>query len=123
MTDDLEGCITRATGPDRELERDLLLATGHTKPDTWGGPRWFYDNQPVALHESESDVGARITASIDDAVAFVERVLGRPSWRTGNLPSGRGFSIIGTDLTEHEAASAPLALCLGAWRHYKGKRR
>jgi hypothetical protein len=97
---ELEGLLKRveaASGPDRELDADVLAGVGI--PGGWTLDRVTGESKPVP-----------VTGSIDAALALVSRVCGNVSWRVGNKPSGRGFCYLGTDLVEHDGATPILAI-------------
>lgn len=117
---DLERLLTMvkaATGPDRELDEDILKHLGF---HSWAG-RMSYRKSPIWIDFGSSE----ITASIDAALALVERTL--PGWIVSDLcqnsrhagdPWGCELSVYyGSDPSKNRSAfsgydfpSAPIAI-------------
>lgn len=97
----LEGLIERVTaaqGPDRELDRSIGRAFGVTETT-------FPQYEP-------GDVMPSYTASIDAALALVERYLPGWSWSIGHDANGELHATIWHGVTEHDEYGATPALAI-----------
>lgn len=97
--DVLQGLLERvraATGPDQELDADLMLGLGlltrENRMAPWPdeAPVWEYQDSMKHLIGDHSTMVLRVTASIDAAVALVERVLSGASWSLSGPASHHG---------------------------------
>jgi hypothetical protein len=76
--------VKAATGPDREIDRDLVerFYSEAVRPEWRSGDGWFHPDfgkvRPADPY----------TASLDAALALVERVLPGWAWSVGNLRNG-----------------------------------
>lgn len=131
-TQDLLERVRAATGPDRELDariyaladdRDIREAIGPDGP--WRGLKMLlgrsrrppHDECVLAIwHRNSGEVSAQgaphYTASLDAALALVERVLPDWAWSIGNLSTGGQAYLMrkGGSMAEGKAATPPLAV-------------
>lgn len=114
--------VKAATGPDRQLDADVLAACGYRVNDLQRN-RWrvWLDGQWASMPE--------ISASIDAAKALVERVLPGVFWM---LAKGRAseaepmfgcYLLFGTEevIGDGEAATAPLAILVALLTTLEGR--
>lgn len=129
--DELIKRLEAATEGSLELDAAVLLSTGHSTWDTWGGPRWFYKGIDVA-----NDVGTvPVSTSVDAALSFCTRVLPPGDAITIGLnihhrkwvasinrlhENGTPYSVAWGDAPEKSPA---LALTLAACRAIAGKEK
>lgn len=95
---------------DREIDWAIGLATGWRR-DIYDGNDMLIDWEGNMFPEHPGAIWPSVTDSLDTITALIEQELPGHSWRTGNLPSRRGFAFLGTSKAEHVAATPALALC------------
>jgi len=133
--------LEKATGPDRELDA-LICVASDDRPD-WAdgyGPLWFdgftarinnlHPNKPSPGNPTVGEI-KHYTASIDAAIALVERMMKTYSLSMGIDPSGNGASLViwpngfsgYTELGPYEgcATSLPVAILLALFRALEAK--
>lgn len=94
--------VRSATGPDRELDADLIKALGC---HSWAGRMRYHDEQMWVDFG-----GSNITASIDAALGLVERVLPGHDYIIGHTNGGLTIHCrLGPNEMEF-GATAPLAI-------------
>lgn len=121
----LEGLIERvkaAQGSDREIDASLFIAlvepTWHTSPKDPGAvaadKQYFWPEGKLKYLTRNSKVAPQYTASIDAALALVERCLPGWSWNIGHDANDELHATLWHGVTEHDeyAATAPLAIIL-----------
>lgn len=107
--------LEAATGPDRELDRDLTERFYPTvaTPDTraHGDPAWRHPDFGLVRCEY-------YTASLDAALALVERVRPGAHFVVATMPEGVGYyAAIGEgDSRAYTAPTPAIALCLALLR-------
>lgn len=97
--------LEKATGPDREIDLDLMVLG-------FGGPRETYLSDE--LGRLEFGHHWKFTASLDAALALVERVLPGTEWAVSTL-YGRNHAEVNMNAEEPVTAigaTLPIALCL-----------
>ncbi len=133
--------IEALTGPDREVDRDVLRVAGTHILEKRGKDRkawWYPVDGSIAKYSNEGGFGypppfPRFTTSLDAAVALVERVL--PGWAKG-FDGGPKTRIAFVDQHDHddrmfgarytaEGPTPAIALILAALRalHAQEERR
>lgn len=125
----LRARVMEAKGEDREIDGDIDAAFRVGTPIV---PEWVWQNFPTwkhigsgrvcCLHDDGSDgpnwASANFTASVDAALAFVNRVL--PGWQINMHHYGEGSTIAEASIgnrakaTPVNAATLPLALLAAA---------
>jgi len=116
--------VAAATGPDQELDCRIAVALDgffEIEPKWDGGPIGYgYVNDEGTRIEpghGGAQLVHRYTASIDDAVALVGRVL--PGWQVNIYhygSAGAQASLGGGPQERHEALTTPLAILLAMLR-------
>ena len=116
---DLLERLEAATGPDREIDKAVMLAIGRAREiDPWmfygpGETVWCFGDYE---HESVNPALPYVTASLDAVLALVEEKL--PGWTVEiiRLSDGEGFAQVSDDAAfmpvSHEATAPTPALAL-----------
>jgi len=121
-----------ATGPDVELEGRIWCAANGYCFVMWDGAGCVYKEEPNGdIQHMRAITERRYTASIDAAIALVERMMKTYSLSMGIDPSGNGASLViwpngfsgYTELGPYEgcATSLPVAILLALFRALEAK--